>query len=437
MAALDGKELKSVIYHYLISKTNFLEIKDRLHEDQLRTFVDVSITNLCREKQLAIAMDERADIIRELVSSIVSLGPIRPLVQDPTVSEVMVNGAKSIYVQRAGKIEKTGVQFADNAALLHTIQKILAASGSNRRVDESSPYVDFSLSDGSRVNVILPPCTLQGPVMTIRKFAQDLMKVDDLIARGMLNKPMAAFLTAAIKAKLNIVFCGSTGSGKTTLLNVLSSHIPAHERIITIEDTCELRLMQDHVVSLQAKTANIEGRGEVTIRDLFINSLRMRPDRIIIGEVRGQEVLDLVQSIASGHAGSLAIVHADSPQECFNRMVTMMLMSGIRLSGEQIQHQIAGSIDLIVYVELFLDGVRRIANITDMRFDKATKEIALEDIFAFKQERIDEKGRVVGDWAMSPKLPSCHHTFVRRNVSLNGLFSEGGSASGGADGRGR
>ncbi|HLD87709.1 MAG TPA: CpaF family protein [Candidatus Omnitrophota bacterium] len=422
MATLDQKELKSVIYHYLISKTNFLEIKDRMHEDQLQLFVDEAITSLCREKQLTVSLEERSAVIRELVSAIVSLGPLRPFMEDPMVSEVMVNGAKSVYIQRAGKTEKTGVHFSDNAELSHTIQKMLAASGSHRRVDESSPYVDFSLPDGSRVNVILPPCSLHGPIMTIRKFSTNLTSVDDLIGRGMLNRPMAAFLTAAIKAKLNIVFCGSTGSGKTTLLNVLSSHIPAHERIITIEDTAELRLMQDHVVSLQSKTANIEGRGEVTIRDLFINSLRMRPDRIILGEVRSHEILDLVQSIASGHAGSLAIVHADSPQECFNRMTTMMLMSGIRLSGEQIQQQIAGSIDLIVYVELFLDGVRRVANITDLRFDKETKMIALEDIFTFKQERIDQGGKVVGDWTMSRKRPSCYPTFVRRNVSLNGLF---------------
>jgi pilus assembly protein CpaF len=269
----------------------------------------------------------------------------------------------------AGKIEKANVNFPDNANLMHTIQKILSASGSSRRVDESSPYVDFSMADGSRVNVILPPCSLMGPIMTIRKFSRELTTIDDLIERKTLNKQMAAFLIAAIKAKLNIVFCGSTGSGKTTLLNVLSSHIPDHERIITIEDTSELRLMQEHVVSLQAKPSNTEGKGEVTIRDLFINSLRMRPDRIIIGEVRGHEILDLVQSIASGHAGALAIVHADSPQECFNRMITMMLMSGIRLSGEQIQKQLATSIDLIVYVELFMDGVRRITNITDLRCD--------------------------------------------------------------------
>jgi len=397
MPTVEFNEIKARIHHYLISKSNFLELKDSMNEDQLRNFVDTAISKLCQESKLTITMDERMSIIRELASSIVSLGPLRPFIDDATITEIMVNGSKSVYIQRAGRIEKTNVNFSSNENLLNTIQKILAASASNRRVDESSPYVDFSLSDGSRVNVILPPCSLVGPIMTIRKFSRDLTTIDDLIERKTLNKQMAAFLISAIKAKLNIVFCGSTGSGKTTLLNVLSSHIPDHERIITIEDTSELRLMQEHVVSLQAKPANIEGKGEVTIRDLFVNSLRMRPDRIIIGEVRGHEILDLVQSIASGHAGSLAIVHADSPKECFNRMITMMLMSGIRLSGEQIQKQLSTSIDLLVYVELYMDGVRRIANITDLQSDKETGKSALVDIFTFNQEKIDAQGRVVGD----------------------------------------
>ncbi|MBF0489010.1 MAG: CpaF family protein [Candidatus Omnitrophica bacterium] len=417
MASSEMSDVKSRIHHYLISRTNFLEVKDKMNEDQLRIFVDQAITTLAQESKLIISLEDRTTVIRELVSAITSLGPIRPLVEDPSISEIMINGAKSIYIQRNGRIEKTSVQFADNAALVHTIHKILASSGSSRRVDESSPYVDFSMTDGSRVNVLLPPLSLNGPIVTIRKFSRDLTTVDELVERHSLNRQMADFLIASIKAKLNIVFCGSTGSGKTTLLNVLSSHIPEHERIITIEDTAELRLMQEHVVSLQAKAPNIEGKGEVTIRDLFINSLRMRPDRIIIGEVRGSEILDLIQSISSGHSGALAIVHADSPEECFNRMITMMLMSGIRLSGEQIQQQIATSIDLIVYVELFLDGIRRVVNVTDLRFDKNTKYIALEDIFTFKQEGV-ENGKVLGSWVMTPKEPSCYHKFQKRNISL-------------------
>ncbi len=422
MANFDYDEIKARIHHYLISKTNFLQVKDTMQEEQLRIFVDNAINKLCDETKLMVTLEERFSILRELAASIVSLGPLRPFIEDAAISEIMVNGAKSVYIQRSGRIEKTDVKFPDNVNLMHTIQKILAASGSSRRVDESSPYVDFSMTDGSRVNVILPPCSLVGPVMTIRKFSRDLTSIDDLIERKTLNKQMAAFLIASIKAKLNIVFCGSTGSGKTTLLNVLSSHIPGTERIITIEDTSELRLMQDHVVSLQAKTANMEGKGEVNIRELFVNSLRMRPDRILIGEVRGHEILDLVQSIASGHSGSLAIVHADSPEECFNRMVTMMLMSGIRLTGEQIQKQLAKSIDLIVYIELFMDGTRRIANITDLRSGNKEDSSSLEDIFTYKQERINENGSVIGDWVMNKQKPSSYDKFVKRNVQLPAGF---------------
>jgi pilus assembly protein CpaF len=414
-------DIKSRIHHYLISRTNFLELKDKMNEDQLRIYIDNAITTLSTESKTTISFEDRSQVIRDLVSAITSLGPIRPLVEDPAVTEIMINGAKNIYIQRHGKIEKTNVQFTDNSALVHTVHKILAASGSSRRVDESSPYVDFSMNDGSRVNVLLPPLSLNGPIVTIRKFSRDLTTLKDLMERGTLNPKIGEFLTAAIKAKLNIVFCGSTGSGKTTLLNVLSADIPSHERIITIEDTSELRLKQEHVVSLQAKGPNIEGKGEVTIRDLFINSLRMRPDRIIIGEVRGHEILDLIQSISSGHSGALAIVHADSPEECYNRMITMMLMSGIRLSGEQIRQQIATSIDLIVYVELFLDGVRRIVNVTDMRLNKETKEINLEDIFTFRQKSI-EGGKVIGDWVMTTKEPSCYHKFQKRNITLPGFF---------------
>jgi len=423
MSNVDYTEIKARIHHYLISKTNFLQVKDTMQEDQLRAFVDSAIDKLCKETNLTITLEERLTLLRELAASVVSLGPLRPFIEDPTISEIMVNGAKSVYIQRAGRIEKTQVFFPDNNNLMHTIQKILAASSTSRRVDESSPYVDFSMADGSRVNVILPPCSMVGPVMTIRKFSRDLSTINDLMERKTLNSQMAAFLIAAIKAKLNIVFCGSTGSGKTTLLNVLSSHIPENERIITIEDTSELRLMQQHVVPLQAKAANVEGKGEVSIRDLFVNSLRMRPDRIIIGEVRGHEILDLVQSIASGHSGALAIVHADSPKECFNRMITMMLMSGIRLSGEQIQQQLATSIDLIVYVELFMDGIRRITNITDLRSDKLDGSGSLADIFTFKQEKIDNEGHVIGDWVMDNKKPSFYDKFIKRNIQLpEGFF---------------
>ncbi len=416
------KDLRSQIHQYLIQKTDFLQVKDRLSEDQLRVFVDRAISELCRELNIVLTAESRIGLIRELVSAVISLGPLRPFMEDRTISEIMVNGAGAVYIQKSGKIELTKIRFNDNQHLSHTVQKILAASGSNKRVDESSPYVDFSLPDGSRVNVILPPCSLVGPAVTIRKFSLDIATIDDLLKLGMLDKKMATLLIGAMKAKLNIVFCGSTGTGKTTALNVLSRHIPEEERIITIEDTPELRLMQRHVVTLQSKPANIEGKGFISIRDLFVNSLRMRPDRIIIGEVRGEEMLDLIQAISSGHSGSLAIVHADSPEDCFSRMVMMTLMTGIRLSTEEIKRQIANAIDLIVYIELFQDGKRRIANITDIYYDDDKDKVILTDIFKFEEERRTEK-EIIGRWTLNTRKPEFLKKFIKRSVLLpDGFF---------------
>lgn len=416
------QDFKSKVHQYLIKKTDFLKVKDSMSEDQLRVFVDKAIMDMCRDQDMVVTTEQRISLIRELVSAVISLGPLRPLMEDKTISEVMINGYNSIYIQRNGHIELSNVKFTDNNHLVHTVQKILAASGSNKRVDESSPYVDFSLPDGSRVNVILPPCSTIGPVVTIRKFSSDISTIDHLLDRGMLDKKMATLLIAAMKAKLNVVFCGATGTGKTTVLNVMSRHIPEDERIVTIEDTPELRLMQKHVVILQSKPANIEGKGAISIRDLFVNSLRMRPDRIIIGEVRGEEMLDLIQSISSGHSGSLAIVHGDSPEDCFSRMVTMTLMTGIRLSTEEIKRQIANAIDLIVYIELFQDGKRRITNIADIVYDEDKDRVTLTDIFRFVEESRTEK-EIKGHWEMNTRRPEFYHKFVKRNVQLpDGFF---------------
>ena len=418
---MDYGDLKQIVHQYLIKKTEFLKVKDNMNDDQLRVFVDKALTNLCVDERIDIPTSTRIMLIRELVSAVVSLGVLRPLIEDKTITEIMINGPSSIYVQRDGKITLTDVKFASNEQLVHTIQKILAGSGSNRRVDESSPYVDFSLPDGSRVNVLLPPCSLVGPVVTIRKFA-DINTLDSLLARGMMSKKMGVFLIAAMKAKLNIVFCGATGTGKTTTLNVLSRHLPDHERIITIEDTPELRLMQKHVVSLQSKPANIEGKGAISIRDLFVNSLRMRPDRIIIGEIRSGEMLDMIESISSGHSGALAIVHAESPDDCVSRMVTMMLMTGIQLSTDAITKQVVRAIDLIVHIELFPDGVRRITHVSDFTFDEATKQPKLEHVFEFIQDKMDEDGKVTGHWEMSGKTPSFINKFTKKNISFPAGF---------------
>lgn len=417
-------DLKIKLHQHLISNTNFLSIKDRMTEDQLRVVVIRAINDVCEKEEIEISDVERSMLIRELLLAVVSLGPIRPLMEDDAISEIMINGAKKIYIQKGGKITLSDIKFDNDRELMHTIQKILSASGTGRRVDESSPYVDFSLKDGSRVNIILPPVSLCGPVMTIRKFSSEISKIEDLLSRQMLNQEMADFLLAGIQAKLNMVFCGATGTGKTTTLNVLSRYIPPEERIITIEDTSELRLLQEHVVSLQAKPPNIEGKGAITIRDLFINSLRMRPDRIIIGEVRSDEALDMIQAISSGHTGSLAIVHADSPKDCFNRLVTMILISGIQLSVEEIRKQIATTVDLVVHTELFFDGKRHVTYVTDVRHIPEKNEVVLEDIFCFKQAGLDKDGKVLGDWIMNKRKPSFYEKFEKRDVKLPDGFFE-------------
>ena len=419
------ESIRERINRYLINETNFIKLKDTMSEDDLRSFVSQAISSFCQNHNLELDLDERGKIVKGLISAAVSMGPLRPLMEDPDISEIMVNGAKQIYFQKAGRITKSDITFDDNHHLLHTVQKILSGSGTNKRVDESSPYVDFSLNDGSRVNVILPPCSLNGPIMTIRKFSSKIVTVDNLLELKMINKKIAILLIAAMKAKFNVIFCGSTGAGKTTMLNVFSRHIPADERIITIEDTPELQLCQDHVVNLASKPANIEGKGEITMRELFINSLRMRPDRIIIGEVRGEELLDLIQSISSGHSGSLGIVHAETAEDCFSRMLTMMLMTGIQLSTLELQKIIAKAIDLIVHIELFMDGCRRVTSVSQIFYDQQQGKVIIEDIFRFEQTGRDESGKISGDWMMDDKKPEFFDKFYKRMVNLpEGFFKE-------------
>lgn len=419
------ENLRSLISQYLIHKTDFVKVKDQLNEDQLRAYVDRAISNLSYEQEIEISMDDRITLIRSFVESTISLGPLRSLMEDDEIAEIMVNGPDKVYIQKYGKIELTDVKFESSNQLHHTIQKLLATAGSSGRIDESSPYVDFCLQDGSRINAVVPPCTLGGAVVTIRKFSNKISTVDNLLDLKMFDKNIAVFMIAAMKAKLNVFFTGATGTGKTTALNVFSTHIPQDERIITIEDTPELRLKQDHVVTLLTKPANIEGKGEITIRHLFVNSLRMRPDRIIIGEVRSSEMLDLIQSIASGHSGSLAVVHSDSPEDAFNRMVTMMMMAGLPLSTQEIRKQVARAVDLIVHIELFSDGVRRITHITDVAYDKIKDEIYLDDIFNFVQDEKDVDGNIHGHWAKVDTWPSFKGKFDRQNVKLpDGFFTK-------------
>jgi pilus assembly protein CpaF len=345
---------------------------------------------------------DRSRIVQELVNDLTGYGPINPLLKDPEISEVMVNGPHSVYVEKGGKIQLTDVQFRDNEHVMNVIEKIVSPLG--RRVDESSPMVDARLPDGSRVNAIIPPLALNGPTITIRKFSEDPLVVEDLIKFGTLSKEMAIFLDACVKAKLNIFISGGTGSGKTTTLNVLSSFIPQDERIVTIEDAAELQLSQDHVVSLESRPPNIEGKGAITIRDLVRNSLRMRPERIVIGEVRGGEALDMLQAMNTGHDGSLTTGHANSPRDMIARLETMVLMAGMELPVKAIRQQIVGAIDLIVQQSRLKDGSRKIINITEVQGLEGDV-VVLQDIFAFVQKGVDSNGKIIGNLASTGIRP--------------------------------
>ncbi|MFH1201826.1 MAG: CpaF family protein [Candidatus Omnitrophota bacterium] len=409
------KKLKDEVREFLISKYDLAALEEKLSGHELNKFITNVIKEVAAKKEIILSPQEHAKLLNEIMDELVSLGPLKSLIEDPKVTEIMVNGPKQIYIERNGKMEVTNIKFESGQHLLYTIEKIISPSG--RRVDESSPYVDFSLTDGSRVNIILPPLSLVGPVVTIRKFSPEISKVEDLVRLGSLNQKMADFLVGAIKAKLDIIFSGPTGAGKTTALNVLSSYIPDDDRIVTIEDTAELRLHQQHIVRLESRPPNIEGKGEVSIRDLFKNSLRMRPDRVIIGEIRSAEALDLLQAIESGHTGSLAIIHANSPQDVISRLEMMISLSGINLPIWMIRKHIVNAIDLIVHLEQLTDGSRKITYITEVR-EMKNDEIMLEDLFRFKQERIEPDEKVVGKWGATGTKPLFLSEFKRLGVGL-------------------
>lgn len=345
---------------------------------------------------------DRDRIIAEVTDEITGYGPIDPFLHDEEVNEVMVNGPKNIYVEKKGKITKTGASFRDDDHVRHIIDKIISPLG--RRLDESSPMVDARLPDGSRVNAIIPPLAIDGPVLTVRKFATDPLTVEDLIGFGTFTTDIALFLKACVEARTNILISGGTGSGKTTTLNVLSSFIPKDERIVTIEDAAELQLWQEHLVRLETRPPNIEGKGQVTTRDLVINSLRMRPDRIVVGEVRGGEALDMLQAMNTGHDGSLTTGHSNSPRDILFRIETMVLMTGFDLPLRAIREQIATALNLIVHQERFKDGTRKITNVTEITGMEGDT-ISLQDIFVYEQKGIDEQGRIIGRFVPTGVVP--------------------------------
>ena len=388
-----------------------------LSDTELEGLVHQRLRELLDEEEVSLSAQEKLLIVRQIGDSVLGLGPLEPFVRDPEVTEIMVNGWDTIYVERAGKLYWTGTKFHDDQQLRRTIDKIVARVG--RRVDESSPYVDARLPDGSRVNAIVPPLALDGPSLTIRKFAADPYQVEDLVGFGTFTNPVARFLDACVRGRINVLVSGGTGAGKTTTLNVLSSFIPDDERIITIEDAAELRLQQPHIVRLEARPPNIEGRGEVTIRDLVRNALRMRPDRIVVGEVRGGEALDMLQAMNTGHDGSISTIHSNSPRDSLSRLETVTLMSGMDLSARSIREQIASALNLIVHQARLKDGSRRITHVTEI-VGMEGDVITLQDVFLFDfAAGVDEEGKFRGSLKPTGLRPTFLDKLQEHGIALD------------------
>lgn len=408
-------ELKMNVHREVIDSIE-QDNKLELQGEDLTDFAREKIGGLLERDAIFLPFSERQVIAREIMDEVLGLGPLEPLLQDESITEIMVNGPKQVYIERGGKIYLTNVVFRDDNHVMHIIDKIVSPLG--RRVDESSPYVDARLHDGSRVNAIIPPLSLVGPTITIRKFATNPYVMNDLMRFGTLSPQMAKLLDAAVKARLNIIISGGTGSGKTTLLNVLANYIPENERIITVEDAAELKLGQEHVVSLESRPVNIEGKGAVTIRDLVRNCLRMRPDRIVVGEVRGGEALDMLQAMNTGHDGSLTTGHSNSPRDMLARLETMVMMAGMDLPLKAIRQQISSALDLIVHVSRLRDGSRAVTHITEM-LGMEGDVIQLQDIFLFDQTSVDSNGKVMGNHHPTGITPKCYERIMTEGVRLD------------------
>lgn len=398
-----------------------------VHQDphQIETLIGDYCQRVLDEDPFAIPQGEKPRLIADIRDEVLGLGPIEALRKDDSITEIMVNGPRQVFVERMGKLELTDAKFHDTAHLMNIIERILTPLG--RRVDESSPLVDARLEDGSRVNIIIPPLSLIGPCLTIRKFSKTPLSVDNLISFGTMDEKMATFLRACVKARINILVSGGTGSGKTTTLNVISSFIPDGERIVTIEDAAELRLQQQHVVTLEARPANLEGKGAITIRDLVRNALRMRPDRIIVGEVRTGEALDMLQAMNTGHDGSLTTAHANSPRDVLSRLETMVMMSGLELPERAIREQISSAIDLIIHQARMRDGSRKITYITEVQKMEGTT-ITTQDIFRFEQTGFDSNGKILGHFVPTGLHPSFLEKFEVSGIKLpEGFFTPAGA----------
>ncbi len=392
LETLEYSELKSKLHARLLEEID-LDSLTRLDQDKARERISHFILEIVEREKTPLALSERELLIKEILDELFGLGPLEPLLADPLVSDILVNGSQNVYVERQGLLERTNVTFDDDAHVMRIVDRIVSRLG--RRVDESSPMADARLQDGSRVNVIIPPLSLDGPILSIRRFGRDPLTADNLVENDTLTPEMLQLLHAAVEGKLNILISGGTGAGKTTLLNVLSAYIPEQERITTIEDAAELQLKQDHVVRLETRPPNIEGKGAIRQRQLVMNALRMRPDRIIIGEVRGEEALDMLQAMNTGHEGSLTTIHANTPRDALSRLETMVSMANVSLPDKAIRQQIASAFELVVQVSRLPDGSRKITSISEITGMEGPT-VTMQDLFLFERHGYDEEMKVRG-----------------------------------------
>ena len=387
------QDLKSRVHNRLFEVIDFARIST-VSEERVCSDIATATIQILEEEKFLLTLEERERFVKEIQHEVFGLGPLEPLLQDPAISDILVNGCGQIFIERRGKIERTVARFRDDAHLMRIIDKIVSAVG--RRIDESSPLVDARLADGSRVNVIIPPLALDGPAMSIRRFGTDPLTVEDLLENGALTPEIVELLRGVVTCRLNVLISGGTGSGKTTLLNVVSGFIPEDERIVTIEDSAELQLKQEHVVRLETRPANIEGTGRIAQRDLVINSLRMRPDRIVVGEVRGAESLDMLQAMNTGHDGSLTTVHANTPRDALSRVETMVAMAGLDMPQRSVRSQIASAIDVVIQLSRLSDGRRKLVSLQEITGMEG-EVVTMQEIFTFERQGIDSERNVLGE----------------------------------------
>ncbi len=415
------QELKFTLHRKLLDRIN-LEALASIDNDHIRSEVRQAVLTIVETEPTLLTATEKRQISEEVLHEVFGLGPLEPLLQDPSISDILVNGHRQVYVERNGLLELTSVRFHDDGHLLRIIDRIVSQVG--RRVDESNPMVDARLTDGSRVNAIIPPLAVDGPLLSIRRFSTDKLMPGDLVKKGSLTPGMVELLQAAVKARLNIIVSGGTGAGKTTLLNALSIFISPKERIVTIEDAAELQLKQPHVVRLETRPANVEGQGAVRQRQLLVNSLRMRPDRIIVGEVRGEEALDMLQAMNTGHDGSLTTVHANSPRDAISRLEVMVTLANANMHLTAVRQQIASAVHILVQASRFSDGTRRVTHITEVTGIE-TDIVTLQDIFVFEKRGVSPDGQVIGRFAATGILPKFNEKLIAAGVRLPvDLFDE-------------